>query len=190
MDSFRNHLEKFINISDTEYNDILRFTDTRSVKKKETLLSEGQPCRHQYFILKGCLRKFFVNDKGIEQTTDFAIENWWMTDNNAFEHKLPAQFFIQAVEHSEVLRIHQASWEQLVDTAPKMERYFRCIYQRAYAASQRRIRYLYDFSKEEMYDYFITQYPQFVQRVPQHLLASFLGFTPEYLSEIRRKARS
>lgn len=190
MNIFRNHLQKFINLSDSEYEDILRFTGTGSVKKKENLLSEGQLCRHQYFVLNGCLRKFFINDKGIEQTTEFAIENWWMTDNIAFEHKQPTQFFIQAVEPSQVLNINHESWEKLMVAMPKMERYFRFVYQRAYAAAQMRIKYLYDFSKEEMYDHFSTNFPQFVQRIPQHLLASFLGFTPEYLSEIRRKTRS
>jgi CRP-like cAMP-binding protein len=187
---FKNHLQKFIDVSDSDFENILRFTDTRTVKKKENLLSEGQLCRQQYFVLKGCLRKFFINDKGIEQTTEFAIENWWMTDNIAFEHKQPTQFFIQAVEPSQVLSIHHTSWEQMMIAVPKMERYFRFVYQRAYAAAQMRIKYLYDFSKEEMYDHFSAHYPQFVQRIPQHLLASFLGFTPEYLSEIRKKARS
>ncbi|WP_223815814.1 hypothetical protein [Adhaeribacter rhizoryzae] len=73
---------------------------------------------------------------------------------------------------------------------PKLERYFRMIYQRAYAASQMRIKYLYDLSREELFYHFLDHYPDFVQRIPQYLLASFLGFTPEYLSEIRSKKRS
>ena len=71
-----------------------------------------------------------------------------------------------------------------------MERYFRFIYQRAYAAAQLRIKYLFDYSKEEFYHSFKSKHPEFVQRIPQYLLASFLGFTPEYLSELRKKNRS
>jgi ribosomal protein L10 len=71
-----------------------------------------------------------------------------------------------------------------------MERYFRFIYQRAYAASQMRFKYLYEFSKEEFYQHLNENYPEFIQRIPQYLIASFLGFTPEYLSEIRKKKRS
>jgi hypothetical protein len=71
-----------------------------------------------------------------------------------------------------------------------MERYFRFVYQRAFGAMQMRIKYLYDFTKEEIFLHFIQHFPEFVQRIPQHLLASFLGFTPEYLSEIRKKTRS
>lgn len=151
---------------------------------------EGQVCKYHYFVLKGCLRKFFVNEKGIEQTTEFAIENWWLTDNKAFEQRLPTEFFIQAVEHSEVLRIDNLSQEQLLQAFPKMERYFRFIYQRAFAASQMRIKYLYGLSKEAFYHHLNERHPEFVQRMPQYLIASYLGFTPEYLSEIRKKFSS
>ena len=136
------------------------------------------------------MRKFFVNEKGIEQTTEFAIENWWITDNIAYENRQPSEFYIQSVENSEILVIDHHSQEKLLAEFPKMERYFRFIYQRAYAASQMRIKYLYSFSKEDFYHQFASKYPDFVQRIPQYLIASFLGFTPEYLSEIRNKKRS
>ena len=187
---FKKHIGKFAKITDEEFLGIAAFFQTEKAKKKENLLTEGAVCRYHYFVLSGCLRKFFINEKGIEQTTEFAIENWWITDNVAYEHHLPTQFFIQAVESSEVLKIDYHSQEKLVEAYPKMERYFRFIYQRAYAASQMRIKYLYDFSKEEMFYHMTEHYPQFVQRIPQHLIASFLGFTPEYLSEIRKRKRS
>ncbi|MNT41251.1 hypothetical protein D3C72_1776060 [compost metagenome] len=136
------------------------------------------------------MRKFFINGKGIEQTTEFAIENWWITDNFAYERGLSTEFYIQAVENSEILTIDSELQEKLLIEFPKMERYFRFIYQRAYAASQIRIKYLYDFSKEEFYHHLCKAQPEFVQRIPQYLIASFLGFTPEYLSEIRNKNRS
>lgn len=187
---FKIHLEKFIEINDRELSDILGFFQIINVRKKENLLVEGQICKSHYFVLNGCLRKFFINNKGVEQTTEFAIENWWITDNFAYERRLPSEFYIQAVENSEILTIDSYSQERLLVEFPKMERYFRFIYQRAYAASQMRIKYLYDFSKEEFYDHLCRMQPEFVQRIPQYLIASFLGFTPEYLSEIRNKNRS
>ncbi|MFV8343501.1 Crp/Fnr family transcriptional regulator [Flavobacterium sp. XS2P39] len=187
---FKNHLEKFIEINEGELSDILAFFQIVNIRKKENLLVEGQICKSHYFVLNGCLRKFFINNKGIEQTTEFAIENWWITDNFAYERRLPSEFYIQAVEDSEILAIDSYSQEKLLIEFPKMERYFRFIYQRAYAASQMRIKYLYDFSKEEFYDHLCKMHPEFVQRIPQYLIASFLGFTPEYLSEIRNKNRS
>jgi len=187
---FKNHLEKFIEIDENEFFDILSFFQIKSVKKKENLLIGGQICKSHYFVLNGCLRKFFINDKGIEQTTEFAIENWWITDNLAYEWGLSTEFYIQAVEKSEILVIDRDAQERLLIEFPKMERYFRFIYQRAYAATQIRLKYLYDFSKEEFYEHLCKGYPEFVQRIPQYLIASFLGFTPEYLSEIRNKKRS
>lgn len=133
---------------------------------------------------------FFVNEKGVEQTTQFAIENWWMSDYLSFERGQPSDFSIQAVEKTEVLSIDHFSQEALLKDFPFMERYFRLVMQHAYAASQYRIKYLYGLSREELYHHFNRHFPEFVQRVPQYLLASFLGFTPEYLSEIRAKKLS
>jgi len=187
---FKIHLEKFIDITEKEFSEIIPFFQIENIKKKENLLVEGQICKTNYFVLSGCLRKFFINQKGIEQTTEFAIENWWITDNIAYENRLPTTFYIQAVENSKILTIDNNSQEKLLTAHPKMERYFRFIYQRAYAASQMRIKYLYDFSKEDFYHHLNKNHPEFVQRIPQYLIASFLGFTPEYLSEIRSKLRS
>lgn len=187
---FKAHLQKFITIGDADVAAILDCFNIADIEKKENLLTEGQVCRYNYFVVKGCLRKFFINEKAIEQTTEFALDTWWMTDNMAYEFQKPSAFYIQAVEKSTVLSIHYKTQEQLLQAFPMMEKYFRFVYQRAYAASQMRIKYLYGLSKEEFYHSFNNKYPEFVQRIPQYLLASFLGLTPEYLSEIRAKKRS
>lgn len=184
---FKSHLDKFITITDEDFALILDYFEVRSFGKKQNLLEEGQICRQNYFVLKGLLRKFFINEKGIEQTTDFALETWWMSDNFSFERKTPSDFSIQAVEKSEVLSISNDSQEKLLNDFPIMEKYFRIVYHRAFAANQRRVKYIFSYSKEDFYFSLVKQYPDFVQRVPQYLIASFLGFTPEYLSEIRKK---
>lgn len=190
MDTFKAHLDKFIMISEEEYVSIFSFFYILDVNKKQNILLEGEICKSKYFVLKGCLRKFFVNEKGVEQTTEFAIENWWITDTFAYERQVPSQFNIQSVEKSIILVIDAQAQEELLEKHPIMERYFRIIYQRAYAAAEKRIRYIYEMTKEEYYVHFSTLYPWFIQRIPQYLIASFLGFTPEYLSEIRAKLRS
>ena len=186
---FKSHLDKFVQITDEDAL-IMDYFEIKSFAKKEILLEEGQICKSNYFVLKGLLRKFFINEKGTEQTTDFALETWWMTDNFSFERKTPADFSIQTVETSEVLTISSGSQEKLLNDFPTMEKYFRIVYQRAFAANQRRVKYIFTYSKEDFYFSLIKQYPAFVQRVPQYLIASFLGFTPEYLSEIRKKSIS
>lgn len=184
---FKLHLAKFIQISEEQFAEILKYFEVKTVSKKEDLQIGNHICKYQYFVLSGLLRMFFITEKGVEQTTEFAIETWWLTDNIAFEKKQATSFYIQAVEKSTVLYITNEKREMLLKAFPQMERYYRFIYQRAYAANQLRVRYLFTMSKEEFYNSIRQTYPAFVQRVPQYLLASYLGFTPEYLSEIRKK---
>jgi CRP-like cAMP-binding protein len=184
---FRNHIDKFIKISDAEYVEILSYFKQQSLNKKENILSGGQVCKANYFVLKGILRKFFINEKGVEQTTEFAIENWWMTETFSYIHQSPTEFYIQAVEKTEILVIQRDAYDALLEKYPQMEKYFRCIYQKAYAAVQMRIKFQYEHSREDLYHHFRRRQPEFLQRVPQYLIASYLGFTPEYLSEIRKK---
>lgn len=190
METFKAHLDKFISISDEEFASVICFFKVLEIKKKQDIVTMGEVCRSMYFVHKGCLRKYFINEKGIARTTEFAIENWWMTDTFAYERQIKTDFNIQAVENSVLLVIEFHSQLALLNKHPIMERYFRMIYQKAYAAAERRIRYLYEMSREELYIHFSNQYPWFIQRIPQYLIASFLGFTPEYLSEIRAKLRS
>lgn len=182
-----NHIRKFISISDEDADKLADFFQLKKVKKKETLLQAGETCKTNYFIVAGCIRLFFIDEKGIEQTTQFAIENWWLSDYMAFHQQQPAAFYIQAVENSELLTISYAQQENMFEHMPAMERYFRLVYQKSVAASQQRAKYQHTYSKEEQYLNFSNRFPEFIQRVPQYLLASYLGFTPEYLSEIRKK---
>jgi CRP-like cAMP-binding protein len=184
------HLSKFVAVPAEDQAGILAFFRPMHPKKKENLLTEGQVCKYHYFIVQGCLRLFFINAKGVEQTTHFAIENWWLTDYLAFQSQQTTPFYIQAVEDTQVLALDWHAQERLLAQYPYLERYFRLVYQRAQGASQLRIKYLYEYSREELYHHFSTHFPDFLQRIPQYLLASFLGFTPEYLSEIRKKKRS
>jgi len=186
-ESLKNHIQKFIEITGQDYAKILTYFTTIEVTKKQNLLVEGKICESNYFVSKGCLRMFFINEKGLEQTVQFALENWWLADYTSFSSQKPSDFYIQAIEKSEVLVLDFLSQEKMLNEFPQMERYFRLVHQRAHAASQFRIKMLYSMSREELYYLFNKRYPEFVQRIPQYLLASFLGFTPEYLSEIRSR---
>lgn len=166
---------------------MLRFFKAVHVRKKETLQEADSLCNSLFFVVKGCVRMFFMDEKGVQHTTQFAIENWWLTDFLAFHAQRTTEFYIQAVENSEVLMISQPAFEQLVTEFPQLERYFRIIYQRGYGASQVRTKHNHNLSREELFHQFTTSFPEFIQRIPQYLLASYLGFTPEYLSELRKK---
>jgi len=181
------HIRKFAFLSEEEEAVLLTHVKLLQIKKKTLLLKEGQVCKANYFVEKGCLRLFFVDERGAEQTAQFAIENWWMTDYASFCNRVPSQFFIQAVEDSAIIAIERNKQEELFAKLPPLERYFRQVLENSYAASQQRIRYMFSLSKENMYKHFSASFPVFVQRVPQYMLASYLGLTPEYVSEIRKK---
>jgi len=190
MELFKKHITRYVSLTDEEFLHIHSFFEEMDFKKKENLLEEGQICRSYFFVLKGCLRKFFLKENGAEQTFQFAIENWWITDLFNFERQQAADCYVQAVEKTTVLTISFENYTALLHEYPIMEQYFRKIYQKSTAASERRVRYLYEFTKEGAYYHFSSLFPEFIQRIPQYLIASYLGFTPEYLSEIRAKVRS
>lgn len=185
-----NHIKKYISIHADDEAIILGFFKENNFNKKQNLITLNSTCNSHYFIRKGCVRMFFINEKGVEQTIQFAIENWWITDYLAFENRTKTSFTIQAIENTEVLEIDYKNQEELLKKFPELERYFRLIFQRAYSASILRTKYLFDFSREEFYHHFKTNFPEFVTRIPQHILASFLNMTPEYLSEIKKREKS
>lgn len=161
--------------------------ELRALKKKEYLLKEGEVCSGSYFVIKGLLRSYFTTEKDVEQIYLFAIENWWITDYLSMEFQQPSQFSIQAIEDTTVACIPRQKQDALFAAVPQLEKYFRIILQKALNAAQLRIKYIFSKSGQERYDHFAGSYPEFVQRIPQYMLASYLGFTPEFLSKIRAK---
>jgi CRP-like cAMP-binding protein len=190
MQQLINHITRYCPVKPEKLASIGDFFQARTLKKKELLLREGERCHEKFFIVKGCVHLFYLRQNGVEQTIDFALENWWTSDFMAFQDGGMAQFSIRAIEATEVLAISAARQRELLAALPELNAYFHLMFQRAYAASQIRVRKTYELSKEELYHDFSKKYPAFLQRVPQYLLASFLGFTPEYLSEIRKKFSS
>lgn len=185
-----NHFRKYVKIDTEDELEISNFFLPRTYSKKENLINQSSKCKDHFFVIKGCLRMFFINEKGIEHTVQFAIENWWITDYLAFGNQNKTEFTIQAIENTEILQIDYSNQEKLLSRFPHLEHYFRQIYQRAYSASLLRTKYLYDFSRAQFYHHFNDNFPEFTQRIPQHILASYLNMTPEYLSEIKKKSRS
>jgi CRP/FNR family transcriptional regulator len=185
MNSIISHIQKFITLDNNEAEIVLSYFKLETFKKKQLLLQENQICNKQYFIVKGLVRFYINNNKGIEQTLQFGIENWWITDYLSFQYETPTHFTIQAIENLEVLSIDRKSFEELLDRIPKLEKYFRLVIQKSFGASQVRINYLFTMSAEERFHHMNTMFPEFVQRVPQYMIASYLDFSPEFMSKIR-----
>ena len=181
------NIRKHIHLDENEISALEKYVKWVSLKKNEFLLKEGQVCRSMYFVEKGCLRMYFINKKSVEQITQFAIENWWLSDYFSLMDKSHTDYYIQAIENSEILAINNLIFDNLLKEIPSLEKYFRIIMQKAVAASQHRAKLQYQMSKEEFYLHFVSSFPEFNQRVPQYMIASYLGLTPEYVSELRKK---
>ncbi len=190
MQKLFDHINKYTNVDEFEFHEIEPYFNAEEISKKETLYSAGSKALKHYFVLEGCLYMYFINDRGSEQTLQFAVSNWWITDYLAFQNKKSSEFYIKAVDKSKVLSIGYEQQEELLSKFPKMETYFRNIYQTAYGAALMRMKYIFDFSKEEIYFKFKEAFPEFVNNVPQYLVATYLGLSPEYLSKLRKKSIS
>lgn len=187
MDDLFAHIRRFVPL-EKEHEEVLAASfGSLSLKKKAHLLQEGQVCTANHFIRKGCCRMYMTDEAGNEQTILFSIENWWITDYFSLDSGKPSKFYIQAVENCELFVLEKSRQEDLFAGVPLLERYFRLLVQRAYSATMMRIQYIFTLTGEERYLFFRSLYPDFVQRVPQYMLASYLGFSPEFLSKIRAK---
>lgn len=159
----------------------------KKLRKKQYLLQEGDPSRYLAFVEKGILRSYSVDDKGGEHIIQFAFEGWWITDQFSFLTAEPSQYNIDALEDAELLLLTKQSQDEMLEKIPKMESYFRQLLQNNLIATQRRLISSLNNSAEEKYTQLIQGCPTLPQRVPQHMLASFLGITPETLSRLRKQ---
>ena len=181
------HIRKFVDLSETEVVVFNKYVETHQLKKKELILQESKVCKNWYFVEKGCLRMYFINKKGVEQISQFALDGWWISDYQSFINQSPSDYYIQAIEESRIVSIDNQILDILLNEIPQLEKYFRIMMQKAIAGAQVRSKLLYEMSKEEFYFHFSTSFPEFMLRVPQYMIASYLGLTPEYLSELRKK---
>ena len=185
MEALIHHIQRFVALTEPDKDLLRNQLQSKEYKRKEFLLKEGQVCHSNYFVVKGCLRMYYVNDKGVEQIVYFGIDNWWLCDYKSYDMQQPSQYYIQAVGTTEVVVWDKHKEETILQQIPAMERYFRILMQRNMAAAQQRIRYINEFSGTERYLHFNEMFPDFVQKVPQYMLASYLGISAEFLSKIR-----
>lgn len=162
----------------------------KKLRKRQYLLQEDDVCKYFAFVEKGMLRSYTVDEKGVEHIIQFAFEGWWISDQYSFLTGEPSSYNIDALEDCELLLLSKPAEEELLKQVPKMERYFRILLQNSLIAMQRRLVSSLSHSAEEKYNELVQSCPTIPQRVPQHMMASFLGITPETLSRIRRKITS
>lgn len=158
----------------------------KTFAKKEYLLSAGEVSNHMRFVADGCVRVYAVEDDR-ELITQFGVSGWWINDLYSYLTASPSTQYIQAVQDSTVLLLHRDRLEELYETVPPVERFFRIKFQNAYTSLQGRHLQNISLSALERYEQFRKQYRDIEQRVPQYMVASYLGITKEFLSALRKK---
>ena len=157
----------------------------RSYLKGQYIAQQGDVCKYSCFVLSGCTKTFYVDSDGQEHILMFSIEDWWTSDMGSFVTQTPADFNVQCIENTELVMFSYDTIEDLYREIPKLERFFRQIIEKGFAAAQKRIVRNFSLSAKEQYLYFREQYPQIEQRSPQYMVASYLGITKEFLSKIK-----
>ncbi len=187
FDLIRKNISKHVKLNEEEFTFFVSLLRVKKIRKKQFLLEEGEVCQFECFVNSGCLRQFYLDDSGQEHIIQFAVTDWWISDQYSFLTGLPSPYFIDALENSEVILINKTSLEDLYQKVPKFERFFRIAFQSSYVALQKRILANISQTAEERYHNFVSTYPEIEQRVPQHQVASYLGIKPESLSRLKKQ---
>jgi len=180
-------VEDKIKLSDIEKDICKSLFSPKKLRKRQYILQQDDICKNLVFVEKGILRSYSVDSKGNEHILQFAPEGWWISDVYSFLTGEAAVYNIEAIEDSELLLISRSSLDELYERVPKFERYFRLLSQANMVATHRRLTASLSDSADEKYLRLLSAYPNIVARVPQHMIASYLGITPETLSRVRKR---
>lgn len=172
-------------ITDAEFDFVKTLFIPKKLRKRQYLLQEGDVCKYTTFVEKGMLRTFSIDEKGSEHILQFSMEGWWIADLYSFLTQEPSIYNIEALEDCELLLISQPSWEILLEKIPVLERFFRLLIQNNLIATQRRLICEMSETAESKYQKLLQNFPECFNRVPQHMIASYLGISRETLSRIR-----
>lgn len=188
-DLLKEYISKNSQLSNTELEQFCKHFYPESIKKKSFLLTQGEICKFEGFVLEGCFRIFATDKKGNENTLYFAARNWWLMDIDSFMNQTPSSLNIQALEDSEVLLINRKDKLGLYESLPAVEKLFRVMSQKALVAWQRRLIQNHCLTAKERYHYFNTTYPDISSKLTDKQIASYLGITHEFLSKLKKQIK-
>lgn len=181
------HLNSFLPLTEEETSELQKRVSQKTVKRRQFILSAGEVCKHYNFIVEGCFKMYKVDDTAKEHNLHFAVENQWITDIGSFHSEQPSQLYIEAVEPSIVLQISKGDLIFFYEHNIKFNRIFRVMVEDEFVRLQNRLLQTISTTAEQRYLEFIEQYPDLFNRISNVQVASYLGITPEFLSNIRKK---
>ena len=179
------YVQEHVNLTEEEQLFLMTKVVKRNYLKSQYIVQQGDICKSANFIISGCARTFYADGQGQEHIVMFSIENWWASDLGSFITQTPADFNVQCLEPTTLFQFTYENLQELYANIPKLERFFRIIIERAFVASQKRIIRNFSLEAKERYKIFKETYPAIDQRVPQYMIASYLGITKEFLSKIK-----
>ena len=165
---------------------VAHFTE-RKVKKRQFIIQPDFIAKYRIFVAQGTFKAYVIDKNGQEQVISLAMNGWWISDPNSFIYQQPATMFVEALEDSLILQLNIENEQIQKAHSHQFETFFRTVAERGLAFMQRRLIASLTLTAEERYEQFAKKHPQFLQRVPQYSIASYLGMTTQYLSRIRNK---
>lgn len=188
FDTFRKYLQDKIALTDRDYDLIESVSLFKKFRKRQYLLQAGDVCRFNAFVLKGFLRLYYLDDKGHEHIMQFAPENYWTGDRESMDSGLPSKYDIDAIEDSEILLLKKEDFDMLRKTVPAFNEFVNDTLKKNVVVLQERIHASISLSADEKYNNFILKFPSISNRVPLHMVASYLGVSAETLSRVRSQS--
>jgi len=188
MDEFetiKKHVARHISLTNEEQEYFLSLLRIVRVRRKQFIVQPEFPCKYKSYVCNGAMRAYLLDKNANEHTIALAVEDWWIADYNSYIFQQPATLFVEAVEHTTLIQLDYNAEQLLKETIPKFEKFFRVVTERAFAFLQKRMLSVLSLTAEERYEDFMNIYPQIAQRLPQYVLASYLGMSTEYLSKLR-----
>jgi CRP-like cAMP-binding protein len=181
------NISKHISLTAEEIEFFTSLLKSKSLANGEFLLREGDVSKYESFVVKGCLKTYYLDENGLEHIIDFSIEEWWADDLYSFLTQTPSKSNIKAIEDTDIFRIGKTDLELLYQKIPKFERFFRVLFQNAYITQREQINLALSASARERYLLFIKKKPYAEKRFSQKDIASYLGVTPQFLSSLKKK---
>lgn len=182
-----NHLRKVISLTESEEQEFTSILEEVKISKKNFLIEPGDLVNSEYYVVSGCLEAYYLDESGDKHIIQFAVEDWWISDFEAFFNQAPAKLYLETIEDSTLLAINREALEILYTRIPKFERFFRIKTTSAFVSLRTRILSTLQKSGKERYLEFCEAYPKIEQRVPNYHIANYLGLKPESLSRIRKE---